>query len=241
MSTEASIAEQPIHVLLADDHDILRQGLKLLLEAQPDIQVIGEVRTGIEAVEQTIHLAPHVVIMDISMPEMDGLLACQHIHNQQLTARVLILTMHESEEYFLQALRIGAAGYLVKKAAPAELCVAVRAIAHGGIFLYPGLAKALVRVYLTTQADTPLALQPLQQTPKIPTLPLTLDTLTPREIEVLKLVAEGRTSQEIADILVLSVKTVQAHRANSMEKLGLRDITHLVRFAIRHGLIPPDV
>ncbi|MBO0781173.1 MAG: response regulator transcription factor [Ktedonobacteraceae bacterium] len=231
--TEQTASPAPISVLLADDHDILRQGLKLLLEAQSDIHITGEARTGYEAVEQTRLLHPHVVVMDITMPELDGLEACQRIRQQQSETQVLILTMHESEEYFLEALRRGAIGYLVKKAAPAELCAAVRATAQGGAFLYPGLAKALVRAYLATPNSTPVATT-------TPTTPHPPNILTPREMEVLKLVAQGCTSQEIADWLVLSVKTVQAHRANIMEKLDLRDVTHLVRFAIHYGLVPPE-
>lgn len=229
-------ATTAIRVMLADDHDILRQGLKLLLEAQPDIQIIGEARTGTEVLALVQQLAPQVIVMDISMPGMDGLKACQLIRRQHPETQVLMLTMHESEEYFLQALRMGAAGYVVKKAAPAELCAAVRATALGGTFLYPGLAKALVRAYLTKQPAEPASIEASSKAGQAPPL----SVLTAREVEVLKLVAEGRTSQEIADQLVLSVKTVQAHRANIMEKLGLRDITHLVRFAIHHGLIPPE-
>jgi DNA-binding NarL/FixJ family response regulator len=237
MFTEDSHTTQ-IHVILADDHDILRQGLKLLLEAQPDIQVIGEARTGTEAIEQTKQHAPDVIILDISMPDMDGLKACQVIRQHYPETQVLILTMHESEEYFLQALRVGAVGYLVKKAAPSELCAAVRTTAQGGAFLYPGLAKTLIRAYLTNQHSRPGV--PAASSSRSSLQIQALSVLTPREIEVLKLVAEGNTSQEIADRLVLSVKTVQAHRANIMEKLELRDIAHLVRFAIHHGLIPPE-
>jgi DNA-binding NarL/FixJ family response regulator len=150
-----------------------------------------------------------------------------------------MLTMHESEEYFLQALRVGAAGYLVKKAAPTDLYMAISAVADGGAFLYPGLAKALIRAYLThpTQTAAPSSLQTEVEAPR---LAEELQSLTPREIEVLTLVAEGLTNQEIADRLTLSIKTVQAHRANIMEKLGIRDVAHLVRFAIRHRLIPQD-
>ena len=231
-------ATHPIHVLLADDHDILRQGLKLLLSLQQEMQVVGEARTGREAVEMACNLKPDVVVMDISMTEMDGLEACQHIRSQQPATQVLILTMHESEEYFLQALRVGAAGYLVKKAAPSDLHTAIHTIAHGGAFLYPGLAKALIRAYLAHSSVTTPASP--QDTARASSLAQELRVLTPRELEVLTLVAEGRTNQEIANQLVLSIKTVQAHRANVMEKLGLHDITHLVRFAISHGLIPPD-
>lgn len=229
---DTSATSTPIRVLLADDHDILRQGLRLLLEMQPDIQVVGEACTGVEAIEQTIKHAPDVAVMDISMAQMDGLQASRQIRTLRPETQVLILTMHESEEYFLQSLRMGAAGYLVKKAAPADLCAAVRTIAHGGAFLYPGLAKSLIRAYLAPSSMVNAA-------NTSPTLP-PLDVLTPREIEVLKMVAEGYTNQEIADRLILSIKTVQAHRANVMEKLGLHDITQLVRFALLHRLIPPE-
>jgi DNA-binding NarL/FixJ family response regulator len=221
----------PIRVLLADDHDILRQGLKMLLSLQREMQVVGEARTGREAVEMAQELQPDVVVMDITMPEMDGLEACRIIHNQQPATQVLFLTMHESEEYFLQSLRMGAAGYLVKKAAPTELQMAICEVARGGAFLYPGLAKALIRAYVE---DAAAPASPAQAS----NLAQELQVLTPRELEVLRLVAEGRTNQEIADQLVLSIKTVQAHRANVMEKLGMHDITKLVRFAVRHGLIP---
>ncbi|HEY5002698.1 MAG TPA: response regulator transcription factor [Ktedonobacteraceae bacterium] len=254
MTTEPPIEIAQLRILLADDHDILRQGLKLLLEAQPDLHVVGEARTGRSTLEQVTALQPDVVVLDISMPDIDGLKACQQIRKHYPAIQVLILTMHESEEYFLQALRMGATGYLVKKAAPAELCAAVRTVAQGGAFLYPGLAKALVRAYVqqspqANQKNLPvsknearsatLAQQP--ENVKNNEFPQVFSALTPRELEVLKLVAEGHTNQEIADLLVLSIKTVQAHRANVMDKLGLHDITHLVRFAIRHGLIAPDL
>ena len=233
----------PIRVLLADDHDILRQGLQLLLETQQDIEVVGEARTGREAIALALRLKPDVAIVDITMPDLDGLEACQHIRQQQPTTQVLILTMHESEEYFLQALRMGAAGYLIKKAAPTDLIAAVNTIAHGGAYLYPGLAKALVRAYLAPiEHATPSVVHEVpQHIAQNIGLAQSLRVLTPREIEVLKLVAEGYTNQEIADRLVLSIKTVQAHRANVMEKLELHDVTHLVRFAIRHGLISPEL
>jgi len=219
--------------LLADDHDILRQGLKLLLSLQPEeIQVVGEARTGREAVELARALQPDVVVMDITMPDMDGLEACRIIHQEQPSTQVLMLTMHESEEYFLQSLRVGAAGYVVKKAAPTELRMAIQSVAQGGAFLYPGLAKALIRSYV----EHSLAAPPDTRESARDSSTL-LRALTPREMEVLKLVAEGYTNQEIADQLVVSIKTVQAHRANVMEKLGLRNITHLVRFAVRAGLI----
>jgi DNA-binding NarL/FixJ family response regulator len=229
----------PARVLLADDHDILRHGLRLLLSLQPEaIEVVGEARTGREAVELARALQPDVVVMDITMPDMDGLEACRIIHQEQPATQVLMLTMHESEEYFLQALRVGAAGYVVKKAAPTELVMAISSVAQGGAFLYPGLAKALIRNYMerSTRApsDSPDPYEAARDNAA------QLRALTPREMEVLKLVAEGHTNQEIADQLVVSIKTVQAHRANVMEKLGLRNVTHLVRFAVRAGLIPDE-
>ena len=171
----------PIRVLLADDHDILRQGLKLLLSMQPEMQVVGEARTGQEAIELALSNLPDVVVMDISMPGMDGLEACQHILTQQPSTQVLILTMHESEEYFLQALRVGAAGYIVKKAAPTELHMAIKAVAHGGAFLYPGLAKALVHAFVAQSAITPVTEQHIEL-PQTTKLAQELQVLTPREM-----------------------------------------------------------
>ena len=232
--SDAETPTAPIRVVLADDHDILRQGLKMLLCLQPEIDVVGEARTGWEAVEQALALRPQVVVLDISMPGLDGLAACTQIHAQAPEVNVLILTMHDSEEYFFQALRAGAAGYLVKKAAPADLHQAICSVAQGGAFLYPGLAKALVRAYA---AAPPIQAPPASSGKQIAE---ELQILSPREREVLTLVAEGHTNQEIADQLVLSIKTVQAHRANVMTKLGLENITQLVRFAMRFGLLSPD-
>ena len=236
---DESVSSSTIHVLLVDDHDILRQGLKMLLGMQQGIQVVGEARTGQEAIVIAQELVPDVVVMDITMPDMDGLEACQIIRNQLPATQVLMLTMHESEEYFLQALRMGAAGYLVKKAAPSDLQMAINSIAQGGAFLYPGLAKALIRSYVASPASASPASND-HGTMNASSLAQALRVLTPREVEALRLVAEGRTNQEIADQLTLSIKTVQTHRANVMEKLELRDITHLVRFAIHHGLITPE-
>jgi DNA-binding NarL/FixJ family response regulator len=234
-----SASSTTIRVLLADDHDILRQGLKMLLSMQQEMQVVGEACTGREAVVMAQELMPDVVVMDITMPDMDGLEACQLIRSQRPATQVLMLTMHESEEYFLQSLRMGAAGYLVKKAAPSDLRMAINSIAQGGAFLYPGLAKALIRSYVASPASASPASND-HEGMNASSLAQALRVLTPREVEVLRLVAEGRTNQEIADQLTLSIKTVQTHRANVMEKLDLRDITHLVRFAVHHGLIAPE-
>jgi RNA polymerase sigma factor (sigma-70 family) len=238
MSDETTLPST-IHVLLADDHDILRQGLKLLLGMQQGIKVVGEARTGEEAITMAKELMPDVVVMDITMPNTDGLEACRVIRKEQPETQVLMLTMHESEEYFLQALRVGAAGYLVKKAAPSDLQMAISSIVQGGAFLYPGLAKALIRSYLTSSSHETRTTHE-HKTITSSNLAQALQVLTPRELEVLKLVAEGYTNQEIADRMTLSIKTVQAHRANVMDKLDLHDITHLVRFALRCGLIPPE-
>jgi len=232
-----SSPDTPIRVLLVDDHDILRHGLKLLFKTQPDMEVIGEARNDKEALTLTGQLHPDVIVLDISMAEMDGLEVCQRIRASYPETQVLMLTMHESEEYFLRSLQMGASGYLVKKAAPSDLSNAVRAIKNGGVYLYPGLAKALVKAYLAPSPQRERTTSP-SHTTLSSNRPL--DVLTPRELEVLKLVAEGRTNQEIANHLVLSIKTVQAHRANVMVKLGLHDVTHLVRFAIHYGLIPPE-
>ncbi|GHO67658.1 DNA-binding response regulator [Ktedonobacter sp. SOSP1-52] len=225
-------------IVLADDHDLLRQGLTLLLQAQADMRVVGEARNGLEAIKLVQEQWPDIVVMDISMAQLDGLEACERIRALAPGTQVLMLTMHESEEYFLQSLKKGAAGYIVKKAAPTELCNAVRTIAQGGAFLYPGLAKALIRAYVAPQNPPE---QPGSLPPQRAKLDKALQTLTGREMEVLKLVAEGSTNQEIADKLVISIKTVQAHRSNMMEKLGLHDITQLVRFALHYGLISPQI
>ena len=219
----------PIRVLLADDHDILREGLKALLSMQGEAVIIGEACTGREAVELAERLKPDIVLLDVSLPELDGLEACRRIRAYLPQVQVLILTMHEREDYLRQALEAGAAGYLVKRTAAAELRLAVRAVAHGDIFLSPSMARTLVRTYLSLRDES---------APADAADPY--ESLSSREREVLQLVAEGYTSQDIAERLVLSVKTVQAHRARLMEKLDLRDVTHLVRYAVRRGLVDPE-
>jgi len=244
-------ADQAIRVLLADDHDILRDGLRALLGLAGDVRVVGEARTGREAVEAVERLRPDVVLMDISMPELNGVEACRRIRQQFPETRVLFLTMHEAEEYFFQAIRAGAAGYMIKRTAAGDLLAAIRAVARGESFLSPGVTGALVNAYLDRNAhhagaaapsvaDTTYATGDALSSPHEQATPDRYATLTAREREVLQLVGEGHTNQEIADQLGLSVKTVQSHRAAVMEKLGLRDVTHLVRYAVRRGLVDPE-
>lgn len=225
-----------VRVVLADDHDILRDGLRALLEMAGDIEVVGEARTGREAVEQAERLRPRVVLMDIAMPELDGIEACRRIRAQTPDVLVLFLTMHEAEEYFFQALRVGAAGYIIKRTAAADLLAALRAVARGESFLSPSVAHALVTRF--NEAEQPGS--PAATTGATGASSDRYAALTGREREVLKLVGEGHTNQEIADLLHLSIKTVQSHRAAVMEKLGLRDVTHLVRYAVRRGLVDPE-
>lgn len=238
-----------IRILLADDHDILRDGLRALLEMASDLRVVGEARTGREAVAETLRLRPQVVLMDISMPELDGVEACRRIRQQAPETRVLFLTMHEAEEYFFQALRAGAAGYVIKRTAAADLLAAIRAVARGQSFLSPGVTQTLVSAYAERQpsgepsAANDGASGAAETSRERPDAQKEFDRytlLTAREREVLQLVGEGFTNQEIADRLGLSVKTVQTHRAAVMEKLGLRDVTHLVRYAVRRGLVDPE-
>jgi DNA-binding NarL/FixJ family response regulator len=230
----ASTRSKDIRILLADDHDILRDGLRALVELADDMLVVGEACTGREAVTEAERLRPDVVLMDITMPELDGVEACLRIRQQTAEVRVLFLTMHEADDYFFRALRAGAAGYIIKRTASADLLAAIRAVARGESFLSPSLARALVTDY-TQRARHAGAAR------KEPTrMDDSYESLTSREREVLHLVAEGATNQEIADQLHLSIKTVQSHRAAVMEKLGLRDLTHLVRYAVRRGLVDPE-
>jgi DNA-binding NarL/FixJ family response regulator len=213
-----------IRVMLADDHTILREGIKGLLEKAEDIEVVGEAGDGSEAVAKAQQLSPDVVLMDITMPGMNGLEATRQIKVLKPDIKVLILTMHESNQYISQFLRSGASGYVLKDTAASELAGAIRAVDAGNAFLYPSIARKLLDGYLQRPEDGGDSEGD--------------DGLTEREREVLKMVAEGRTNKEIADTLSLSIRTVQAHRANLMGKLHMHDRTELVRYAIRKGLIP---
>lgn len=215
-----------IRVLIADDHLIVREGLRVLLEAEPDIEVVGEAAEGQEAVDRTVELKPDIVLMDITMPGMNGMEATRVIKNRIPDVKVLALTMHENDEYFFEILNAGASGYVIKGGSSAELMSALRAVWQGDVYLHPSMAKKLLGDYLHLAK----AGQDKEQ----------YDGLTEREREILTSVAEGRTNQEIADLLVLSASTVQTHRANIMAKLGLHSRTDLVKYAIRRGFITLD-
>lgn len=212
-----------IKLLLVDDHAIVRAGLRMLLQAQADMEIVGEVDTGRAAVMQAKDLAPDVVLMDISLPDIDGFEATRQIKRAAPDVAILALTMHESDEYFFKMLHAGASGYVPKKAAPTDLVSAIRTVHEGGVFLYPSVAKALVHDYLGRVAEGGAR--------------ASYDGLTDREQEVLRLIADGLSNQEIADKLTISVKTVERHRANIMGKLNLHSRTELVKYAIRKGLI----
>jgi DNA-binding NarL/FixJ family response regulator len=208
-------------ILLADDHALVRRGLRLILEAQADLEVMAEADDGAEAVKLALTTDIDLAILDISMPRMTGLQATRELQRRLPDVRVLILSMHESEQYLYEALRAGASGYVVKKVADRDLVEACRATMRGEPFLYPGAVTALINDYLRRARDG--------EKPR--------DPLTPRETEVVKLVAESYTNRQIAEALVISEKTVDGHRANILEKLGMRDRVELTRYAIRNGLV----
>ena len=207
-------------VLLADDHPVVRNGLRELLNSEPDFRVVGEVDDGAQAVERALADDVDLVILDVTMPRMTGLQAARELASRKPGLRILMLSMHENEQFLFEALRAGASGYVLKTAADRDLVNACRATMRGETFLYAGAVAALVREHLDRDATS-------------------LDPLTPRELEVVKLVAEGHTSDEIAGLLFISRKTVDRHRANILEKLGMRDRVDLTRYAIRRGLISP--
>ena len=208
-------------ILLADDHGLVRRGLRLILDAQPDLEVVAEAGDGAEAVKLALTPDVDLAILDISMPRMTGLQATRELQQRRPDLRVLILSMHESEQYLYEALRAGASGYVVKKVADRDLVEACRATMRGEPFLYPGAVTALIKDYLRRARNGENGDDPL----------------TPRETEVVKLVAESYTNRQIAEALVISEKTVDRHRANILEKLGMRDRVELTRYAIRNRLV----
>jgi DNA-binding NarL/FixJ family response regulator len=212
-------------VLLADDHELVRSGLRLVLDSQPDIEVVAEAGDGAEAVRECIAGTVDLALIDVSMPRMTGLQAAEQLRARAPDVRVLMLSMHDNEQYFFAALKSGACGYVLKSAASRDLVDAVRASMRGESFLYPPAVAALFRDYLerARHGDEPQ----------------TTDPLTGREREVLKLIAEANTSDAIASMLAISRRTVEHHRASILRKLGMRDRVELPRYAIRRGLIEP--
>jgi DNA-binding NarL/FixJ family response regulator len=222
--TPAPTGSSTIRILLADDHALVRRGVRLILDQQPDLEVVAEAGDGAEAIELARTRDVDLAVLDIAMPRLTGLQAARELAAVRPDLRILMLTMHDNEQYFFQALKAGASGYVLKSVADRDLVAACRAAMRDEPFLYPGAVTALIRNYLDRARRG-------QEDPD--------QILTPREEEVLKLVAEGHSSKEIADLLFISIKTVQRHRANLLQKLGLRDRLDLTRYAIRAGLIEP--
>jgi DNA-binding NarL/FixJ family response regulator len=210
-----------MRVLIADDHGIVRSGIRLLLERQSDLQVVAEAADGVEALDRAIAERPDLCILDVGMPKMTGLQAARAIRSHLPGARVLMLSMHDDERYLFEALKAGASGYVLKREADQDLVGAIRAVGRGEAFLTNAAERSIIREWMADGADGP-------------TVPL-----TPREEEVVKLIAEAHTNSQIAEILHLSEKTVESHRANVLRKLGMRDRVELVRYAIRRGLVEP--
>ena len=215
---------KPVRVLLADDHTLVRAGLRKLLEAMPEVEVVGEASDGLALLALAAQLRPALVLMDIAMPGLNGLEATARLARQSPDIRVLILSMHQNEEYVRQALRHGAAGYLLKDAAPMELDLAIRAVLRGETYLSPAVSRGVVSDYVQRLRG--------EETPGT--------QLTPRQREVLQLVAEGHSTKEIARRLGLSAKTVDTHRSQLMKMLDIHEVAGLVRYAMRVGLISPD-
>lgn len=211
-----------IRLLLVDDHQIVRAGLRMLFMAEKDMEIVGEADSAEEALQAVRELEPDVVLMDVAMPGMSGIEATRRIKEANPDVVVLALTMHEDEQYFFEMLSVGASGYIPKRAAPDDLVSAIRVVSQGNVFLYPTLAKLLVKDFLQRSESGP---------------DRKVDELTPREREVLTYIAEGYTNREIAEALVISPKTVDRHRENIMRKLNLHSRVELVKYAIEKGLI----
>ena len=211
-------------ILLADDHSVVRDGLRMVLESQPDMEVVAQAGDGAEALALGLEEDVHLAVLDVSMPRMTGLQAARELSRRRPELRIVMLSMHDKEQYFFEALKAGAAGYVLKSAANQDLIEACRAAMRGEPFLYPAAVTALIRDYLDRARRGEAGPD---------------DPLTAREQEIVKLIAEGLTSDEIAESLVISSKTVDRHRANVLEKLGMRNRVELTRYAIRRGLVEP--
>ena len=209
-------------ILIADDHPIVRSGVRKVLDAKPDLEVVAEAEDGAEAVEKALAEDVHLAILDVSMPRMTGIQAAAELSKRKPELRTLMLSMYDSEQFLFEALKAGASGYVLKSSADEDIVAACRKVMRGESFLYPSAVTALVRDYVERGGND-----------------AHFDILTPRELEVLKLIAEAHTSKEIAQQLFISVKTVERHRQNILDKLGLRDRVELTRYAIRRGLIQP--
>jgi DNA-binding NarL/FixJ family response regulator len=211
------------HILVADDHPIVRSGLKTVLDAQPDLQVVAEADDGADAVRQALAVDVHLAILDVSMPKLTGIQAAAEIHKRKPELKLLMLSMYDSEQYLFESLRAGASGYVLKSDADHDIVDACRRTMRGQSFLYPSAIATLVRDYIEQARPTDDQ----------------FDILTARELQVLKLIAEAHTSKQIAAELVISIKTVERHRQNILDKLGMSDRVELTRYAIRRGLIQP--
>jgi two-component system response regulator NreC len=214
-----------VRVLVVDDHDVVREGIRMVLDNDPELEVVGTASSGEEAIARVHELEPDVVVMDIGMPGLSGFEATRQIRRTHPDTQVLALTVHDSEAYVFQMLQAGATGYVVKRAPGEEVIQAVKRANRGESVLHPSVAKLLIKDYLSR-------VERGEET--------SYDTLSDREREILKLIAEGQTNKDIAEMLFLSVKTVQAHRGNLMRKLGMHDRTELVKYAIRKGIIGLD-
>jgi DNA-binding NarL/FixJ family response regulator len=214
-----SVATRRIGILLADDHAVVRRGLRLVLESEPDMRVVAEVGDGAEAVRRAVHEDVDLAVLDITMPGMTGIQAAQELSRLRPRLRTLILSMHDSEQYFLEAIRAGASGYVLKSVADHDLITACRAAMRGEPFVYPAVERSLLGRALADDESSAV--------------------LTGRESQILALIADGHTSREIAEMLVISPRTVERHRENLRHKLGLRNRVDLTRYAIRAGLIAP--
>lgn len=211
-------------VLLADDHAVVRRGLRMVLDSEPDLEVVAEAGDGAEAIQLALKTDPDLVVIDVSMPRLTGLQAVRELHRRQPGLRMLILSMHQNEQYLYEALKAGASGYVLKTVADRDLVEACRAALRGEPFIYPGAMTPPIRDYVHRAQNE----QPLPEEP-----------LSPREQEVIKLIAEGYSNRQIAETLVISQKTVERHRSNILEKLDMHDRVELTRYAIRRGLIEP--